>query len=171
MIRNVLLGLSLALAVSASAAERDSADPKSAGTSQPAPKKEGQKAKGKESSKGKDSAKGKSSGKEEESDAASARRKYEERKKSKAGSTTITRTDGTKVEVADFQAVSKRKAMLMFAVEACERPERCDQGLLEDSEKRFMIACRVCASEAECEADRAAVRAGQSSSGKNPCAQ
>jgi hypothetical protein len=66
-------------------------------------------------------------------------------------------------------AVNRAKSVFIFAVETCDRPERCDPSLRADAERRFLDACRLCASAERCEAERDTIRAGQGESRTNPC--
>lgn len=60
-------------------------------------------------------------------------------------------------------AASRAKALFVFAIETCDKPERCDPAMRDDTERQFLNACRLCAPPEKCEAERDAVRAGQSS--------
>lgn len=73
------------------------------------------------------------------------------------------------VNPADRAAVNRTKSVFMFAMETCDRPERCDASLRDDAERRFMDACRLCASAERCEAERDAIRAGQAKRRTSPC--
>lgn len=70
---------------------------------------------------------------------------------------------------AQLAEVFRAKTNLLFAVEACERPERCDKAFRAESEERFMKACLECAPEERCEADRQAIRNGEGKRSYNPC--
>ena len=71
----------------------------------------------------------------------------------------------------ELLAVSRMKSIFLFAMETCDRPERCDPTLRDDAERRFLDACRRCASADRCEAERDAIRAGSAKRRSNPCAE
>jgi hypothetical protein len=73
-------------------------------------------------------------------------------------------------EAAERAEVSRAKSIYVFAVEACEQPARCDAALRDEAEQRFMGACRACASDERCEAERAAILGGTAKRTANPCA-
>ena len=73
------------------------------------------------------------------------------------------------VDPAQLTEVFRAKTNLLFAVESCERPDRCDKALRADSEERFMKACQECAPQERCEADRQTIREGNGKRSYNPC--
>lgn len=70
---------------------------------------------------------------------------------------------------AQLAEVFRAKTNLLFAVESCERPDRCDKQLRAESEERFMKACLECAPQERCEADRQTIRDGNGKRTYNPC--
>jgi len=79
------------------------------------------------------------------------------------------RSSAPAIDPAQLAEVFRAKRNLLFAVEACERPERCDKLLRSESEERFMKACQECAPQERCEADRQAIREGNGKRSYNPC--
>jgi hypothetical protein len=72
---------------------------------------------------------------------------------------------------AERTAAKRAKSVFLFAMDACERPERCDAALRDDAETQFVAACRACASNDKCEAERVAIREGHATNFADPCAQ
>ncbi len=70
---------------------------------------------------------------------------------------------------SDRAAALRAKSVYMFAVEACERPDRCDAVLRDDAEKRFMDACLACATQDLCDAERSSIQGGSARRSKDPC--
>lgn len=62
-------------------------------------------------------------------------------------------------------SVQRARNVYKFAVEACERPERCDAPLRDDAEQRYLDACRDCATMERCSADRDAIKDGSAAGG------
>lgn len=73
------------------------------------------------------------------------------------------------VNPGHLAAVNRSKSVFIFAMESCDRPDRCDPSLRDESERRFLEACRLCASAERCEAERDTIRAGQAKRRANPC--
>lgn len=76
---------------------------------------------------------------------------------------------GSPADQAQVAEVFRAKTNLLFAVEACDRPERCDKVFRSEAEARFMKACLECAPEERCEADRQTIRDGNGKRSYNPC--
>lgn len=73
------------------------------------------------------------------------------------------------VDPAQLAQVFRAKGNFMFAVEACERPDRCDKQLRAESEEQFVKACLECAPQERCEAERQVIRDGDGKRSYNPC--
>lgn len=75
--------------------------------------------------------------------------------------------------------VSNTKAKFMAAMGSCAKPEECDPdsprknvdlvNLLKNAEEAFVQACVQCASDKDCEEERAKIRAGRGRYGYNVC--
>jgi hypothetical protein len=59
----------------------------------------------------------------------------------------------------------RARNLYKYAVESCERPEKCDTALRDDAERRFMDACRDCATTERCETERKTILDGQAGGG------
>ena len=70
---------------------------------------------------------------------------------------------------AKVAEVFRAKSNFLFAVDSCERPDRCDKALRADAEERFMKGCLECAPQERCEADRQTIRDGNGKRSYNPC--
>jgi hypothetical protein len=69
-------------------------------------------------------------------------------------------------------AAASARFLFRRHVDMCTPAQRCDKETLtvvDESEERFVKACRSCTSEKKCEEDRGAIRSGKSSSIYNPC--
>jgi hypothetical protein len=75
----------------------------------------------------------------------------------------------SQADLAKAAAVGRAKSVYMYAIEACERPDRCDTTLRDGAESQFMEACLVCASQEKCDAEKAAVQNGSARNAVNPC--
>ncbi|HSN93316.1 MAG TPA: hypothetical protein VLS93_18945, partial [Anaeromyxobacteraceae bacterium] len=84
-------------------------------------------------------------------------RKVEKKKEAAAGPQ---KAAAGKPSPEQLSAVARTKSIFVFAVESCDRPDRCDASLRDDAERRFLDACRVCAPPERCEAERDAIRQG-----------
>lgn len=78
---------------------------------------------------------------------------------------------GAKPASEHVQAVARTKSIFLFAMESCDRPERCDPSLRDDAERRFLDACRLCAPPEACEAERDSIRQGAARRRSNPCVE
>lgn len=75
--------------------------------------------------------------------------------------------------------VSNTKAKFMAAVGSCPRPEECDPesprknpdlvSMVKNAEEAFVQACIQCASDKDCEEERAKIRSGRGRFGYNVC--
>jgi hypothetical protein len=143
-----LLALSLALLAPAAARAEKATDDSAATPAKP-------KAKGKAKD-GKESKKGAKAEAEPEGKSKAAMKMEEMRRK--AG-----KPDSKQVANAKERAAAARaKSLFVFAVETCDKPDRCDPMMRDDTERQFLNACRLCAPPEKCEAERDAIRAGQS---------
>lgn len=143
MTRTILLAVSLALAAPSTALAQAKDD---AAAKQPAPSK-------------KASAK-KPAAKATASRATDAKTAAERKKKG-----------ATQGNPAQLAAVARMKSIFMFAVETCERPEKCDEAMRSDAERQFLDACRACASAERCEAERDAIKGARTTKQSNPCVE
>ena len=75
--------------------------------------------------------------------------------------------------------VSNTKAKFMAAMGSCAKPEECDPdsprknpelvNLLKSAEEAFVQACVQCATDKDCEDERAKIRSGRGRYGYNVC--
>ncbi len=77
----------------------------------------------------------------------------------------------SRANAPQLAAVARMKSVFMFAVETCERPEKCDQAMRADAERQFLDACRACASAERCEAERDAIQQSRTTKQSNPCVE
>jgi hypothetical protein len=141
-----LLALSLALLAPAGARAEKTSDDSAATPAKP-------KAKAKDA---KDSKKGPKAEAQPEGKSKAAAKMEELRKKQG-------KPDAKQVaNVKERAAAARAKALFVFAIETCDRPERCDPAMRDDTERQFLNACRLCAPPEKCEAERDSIRAGQS---------
>lgn len=89
--------------------------------------------------------------------------------KSKAAAAREERERTAKLNSPQRIAAARAKALFMFAMDTCDKPERCEPSLRDDAERRFLDACRACATAEKCEADRDVIRAGNGNRRVTPC--
>lgn len=64
----------------------------------------------------------------------------------------------------------RARSTFRYAADACqEGGNNCNDELLEDSQQRFIEACRACAPVDRCEAERSAIRAGSRNTTTDLC--
>ena len=103
-------------------------------------------------------------------DASSAETPRQKMEKKKASSKGAAPDPKAAAETADSLAAQRAKAVYMYAVESCaESTSRCDAALRDDAERRFMEACRACASDERCDQEHAAIKDGSAKRSINPC--
>jgi hypothetical protein len=101
--------------------------------------------------------------------AAEQAREKMEKMREKSRSAARPMTAKQKEAASDRVAAQRAKSVYMYAIEACERPARCDAALRDDAEKAFMSACQVCATADRCESERDAIKAGSAKRTESTC--
>ena len=79
-----------------------------------------------------------------------------------------------KAKDAAVATVVRAKQEFVLRVDACIPAEQCNrelEGFINAAEQKFMEACRACATEDRCEAERTNVRSGKAKRRTNPCLQ